>query len=100
MTEIVVDLRELTGTPTDVGVPDARLSISMSVEMSTGGYLLTQNEYEVDVIDGDATFEAPVTGVGEYLRVRENGFRGARIKHLVIPAAPDPSNYGDLVEAS
>ena len=100
MTTIHVDLRELSGLAADAPINrEAVLSFSpyTVIHVEDGAdYLLTQNEWEVETEDGEATFELPPSPDGSAIRVRENHFIGAQIKCLVIPDVGGTVEYGDL----
>lgn len=100
MTTIHVDLRELSGEPTDDPVPAASFRVAPAERIHIEGasdYVLTENFLEVKILDGVAEFDVPPTEMGQALVVNEWGFRGARTRYVQVPDQAD-ADYGDLVE--
>lgn len=98
-TTVHVDIRQLSGTPTDLPVPFASLRVAPAERVIDGDddYVLVETFLTVRIIDGVAEFDVPATEVGQALLIAEEGFGGARIWYAQIPDQADV-NYGDLVE--
>ena len=99
MVTVHVDIRELSGLPTDAFVPKASLRVAPAQRVvdAVEDYVLTENFLRVTVVDGIAEFDVPATEPGQALVINEDGFRGAGPRLVAIPDQTDV-NYGDLVD--
>lgn len=102
MTLVRFDVRQITGVDPGVGpAPRAGFDITPGVALELGDYLLSANTLRIWMTeddDGIQDVELPVSGDGEWLRVRGRNFEGAQDWFVQVPVAFGVVDFVDLVE--